>query len=102
MPHPHLPHLHKIPQQIPPLHLQPLSRKPPLQLLQKHQRQKAHEDVPGDRRPVLVEDGPRRERLVTKPSLGELFAGVEGKEDRDARVYRAVASTGRWWCPGIG
>jgi len=31
-----------------------------------------------------------RERLVTKPSLGELFAGVEGKEDRDARIYRAV------------
>ena len=33
---------------------------------------------------------PRGERLVTKPSLGELFAGVKGKEDRDARIYRAV------------
>jgi len=31
-----------------------------------------------------------RERLVTKPSLEELFAGVEGKENRDACVYRAV------------
>jgi len=27
---------------------------------------------------------------VTKPSLEELFAGVKGKEDRDARIYRAV------------
>ena len=33
---------------------------------------------------------PRRERLVTKPSLEELFAGVEGKEDRDARILRMV------------
>ncbi|HIQ00365.1 TPA: hypothetical protein EYH33_07545 [Candidatus Bipolaricaulota bacterium] len=33
---------------------------------------------------------PRRERLVTKPSLEELFAEVEGKEERGARIYRAV------------
>ncbi|HIP99372.1 TPA: hypothetical protein EYH33_02425 [Candidatus Bipolaricaulota bacterium] len=31
---------------------------------------------------------------MTKPSLEELFAGVKGKEDRDARIYRAVVVYG--------
>jgi len=35
-----------------------------------------------ERRPA--QEIPRRERFVTKPSLEELFAGVKGKEDRDA------------------
>jgi putative transposase len=33
---------------------------------------------------------PRRERLVSRPSLDELFAGLEGKEARDAKIYEAV------------
>ncbi|HEY80536.1 MAG TPA: addiction module toxin RelE, partial [Caldilineae bacterium] len=45
-----------------------------------------------ERRPA--QEIPRRERLVTKPSLEELFAGVKGKEDRDARIYRAVVVYG--------
>jgi len=33
---------------------------------------------------------PRRERLVSRPSLDELFAGVERKEARDAKIYEAT------------
>ena len=33
---------------------------------------------------------PRRERLVSRPSLDELFAGLEGKEARDAKIYEAA------------
>ena len=33
---------------------------------------------------------PRRERLVSRPSLDQLFAGVEGKEARDAKIYEAA------------
>jgi len=33
---------------------------------------------------------PRRERLVSRPSLDQLFAGVESKESRDAKIYEAV------------
>ncbi len=33
---------------------------------------------------------PRRERLVSRPSLDQLFAGVESKEVRDAKIFEAV------------
>jgi putative transposase len=33
---------------------------------------------------------PRRERLVSRPSLDQLFAGVEGKEARDAKIFEAA------------
>ncbi len=37
---------------------------------------------------------PRKERLVHRPELGELFAGVKDKGDRDERIYRAVVEYG--------
>ena len=33
---------------------------------------------------------PRRERLVTRPKLEELFSGIKDKSDRDKRIYQAV------------
>jgi putative transposase len=33
---------------------------------------------------------PRRERLVSRPSLDQLFAGVEGKEARNAKIFEAA------------
>ena len=33
---------------------------------------------------------PRRERLVSRPSLSRLFAGVENKEARDAKIFEAA------------
>jgi len=32
----------------------------------------------------------RRERLVTRPKLEELFSGIKDKSDRDKRIYQAV------------
>ena len=37
---------------------------------------------------------PRKERLVHRPKLEELFAGVKKKEERDERIYRAVVKYG--------
>ncbi|MGY4707037.1 REP-associated tyrosine transposase [Candidatus Bipolaricaulota sp. J31] len=37
---------------------------------------------------------PRKERLVHRPELEELFEGVEDREDRDERIYRAVVEYG--------
>jgi len=37
---------------------------------------------------------PRKERLVHRPKLEELFAGVRKKEERDERIYRAVVKYG--------
>lgn len=33
---------------------------------------------------------PQRERLVTRPKLEELFAGIKDKADRNERIYQAV------------
>lgn len=33
---------------------------------------------------------PRRQRLVTRPKLEELFAGIKDKADRNERIYLAV------------
>ncbi len=46
-------------------------------------------------RPLLrkkagVEEIPKRERAVARPSLEELFAGVRNKASRDKRIYLAV------------
>jgi len=37
---------------------------------------------------------PRKERLVHRPKLEELFAGVKKKEERDERICRAVVEYG--------
>lgn len=37
---------------------------------------------------------PRKERLVHRPKLEELFAGVRKKDERDERIYRAVVKYG--------
>jgi hypothetical protein len=37
---------------------------------------------------------PRRERLVARPKLEELFSGIKGKADRDKRIYQAVRVCG--------
>ncbi|MGY4707263.1 REP-associated tyrosine transposase [Candidatus Bipolaricaulota sp. J31] len=37
---------------------------------------------------------PRKERLVHRPGLRELFVGVEEREDRDERIHRAVVEYG--------
>jgi len=41
-----------------------------------------------------VEEIARRERLVHRPSLGELFAGAQERGDREERIYRAVMEYG--------
>ncbi|MDD3748545.1 MAG: hypothetical protein PHX35_04230 [Candidatus Bipolaricaulis anaerobius] len=33
---------------------------------------------------------PRRERLVSRPRLEELFSGIKDKSDRNERIYQAV------------
>ena len=45
--------------------------------------------------PLLLEakqerEIPRRERLVSRPSLDQLFAGVESNEARDAKIFEAT------------
>ena len=41
-----------------------------------------------------MEEIARRERLVHRPSLGELFAGAQERGDREERIYRAVMEYG--------
>ena len=41
-----------------------------------------------------VEEIARRERLVHRPSPGELFAGAQERGDREERIYRAVMEYG--------
>ena len=52
-----------------------------------------------DLKPLLhekapVEEIPRRERLVIRPGLDELFAGIVDKSDRNERIYKAVRAYG--------
>ena len=37
---------------------------------------------------------PRKERLIHRPDLEDLFAGVKKKEERDEWVYQAVVEYG--------
>jgi DNA-binding NarL/FixJ family response regulator len=37
-----------------------------------------------------VREIPRRERLLIRPSLEELFTDIKDKSDRDERIYQAV------------
>lgn len=39
---------------------------------------------------TLTVEIPRRERLVTRPTLEELFSGIKGRKDRNERIYEAV------------
>jgi DNA-directed RNA polymerase specialized sigma24 family protein len=46
-------------------------------------------------KPLLREQSPaveipRRERLVSRPGLEELFAGIKDRSDRNERIYEAV------------
>jgi DNA-directed RNA polymerase specialized sigma24 family protein len=48
-----------------------------------------------DLKPLLQERAPtkeipRKERLVTRPGLEELFGGIKNKPDRNERIYQAV------------
>jgi len=36
---------------------------------------------------------PRRERLVTRPKLEELFSGIKDNSDQNERIYQAVPGT---------
>jgi len=52
-----------------------------------------------DLKPLLqekapVKEIPRRERLVIRPGLDELFAGIVDKSDRNERIYKAVRAYG--------
>lgn len=52
-----------------------------------------------DLKPLLqekapVKEIPRRERLVIRPGLDELFAGIVDRSDRNERIYKAVRAYG--------